>query len=887
MKRKAKADLLKEIEQLQRRLAELEDEGSARSLDKGESVIDEGQYRVIVQTSLDGFWIHDLEGRFVDVNDAYCQMVGYSREELLRMRIPDVEALEEPEETARHIRKVVEKGYDRFETRQRRKDGEIVDLEVSTTYSDLRGGQLFVFLRDITERKRAEEALRESQGRYRRIADTAREGIWVIDTEAVTTFVNPSMAAMFGFSAKEMLGRSLFEFMDEEAQTDAKHFFERRRQGISEQHDFRFRRKDGSTIWTIVNTNPIVSAEGKIIGALGMVTDITERKQAEEALRASEEKYRRLFEELNDAAFLADADTGILLDANAQAEMLLGRTREETIGMHQSELHPPGEAELYRKQFAEHVRGYPAALDGEVVRKDGTTVPVVMSAQTMEISGQHLILGLFRDITELKRAEEAIAWLARFPSEDPNPVLRIAADGTILYSNPPGAPLLEAWGCQPGVVLSGQPLSTVMAALNSGKLLQTMIECDDRTFALTFAPVADAGYVNVYGLDITDRRRLEEQLRQSQKMDAVGQLAGGIAHDFNNQLAGILGFADILANELEDEQHKADAAAIVKAARRSANLTQQLLAFARKGRNLSVPVDVHGVIGEVVTLLKHSIDKRITIQQFLKADPSVTTGDPTQLENAFLNIAINARDAMPEGGTIVFESDVVTFDRRRRWLTAHEVAAGRYVQVRVTDDGCGMDGETQRRIFEPFFTTKTAQNGTGMGLAAVYGIVANHHGAINVQSLPGRGATFTVYLPLAETSVEEAAAVAAAAPIAAGARVLVVDDEALVRDMAGRMLERLGCKVTVCKDGAEAINYYRKSWKDVDLVILDMAMPVLSGRDAFIAMREINPEVKALLSSGYGVDGEAQSILDEGALGFLQKPYHLTELSRKVADALA
>ncbi len=388
--------------------------------------------------------------------------------------------------------------------------------------------------------------------------------------------------------------------------------------------------------------------------------------------------------------------------------------------------------------------------------------------------------------------------------------------------------------------------------------------------------------------DITDQRVLEDQLSQAQKMEAIGQLAGGIAHDFNNQLTGIMGYADLLRENLvhnNDLFRYADM--IITATRRSANLTAQLLAFARKGKYLDIPINMHKVIGEVISLLEHSIDKKVQIKQNLYANPPIISGDPTQLQNALLNLALNARDAMPDGGEMIFSTDVVFLDKEYCSANPYKILPGSYLQVSITDTGTGIDEETQRHIFEPFFTTKETGKGTGMGLAAVYGTVKNHKGAINVYSELKSGTTFKIYLPLVNSSSDSDSEVKDIEKIIKGnARILVVDDEQLILDLVSDMLESMDYTVVACANGIEAVTRYKKSWKKVDLVILDMVMPEMGGHETFIAMKKINPAIKALLSSGYSFNGEAEKIIKEGVLDFIQKPYQKAELSQKVAQAL-
>jgi nitrogen-specific signal transduction histidine kinase/CheY-like chemotaxis protein len=390
--------------------------------------------------------------------------------------------------------------------------------------------------------------------------------------------------------------------------------------------------------------------------------------------------------------------------------------------------------------------------------------------------------------------------------------------------------------------------------------------------------------------DVTEHKLLEERLRQSEKMDAIGQLAGGVAHDFNNQLGGIMNYADLLLSKTDDEELRPFIDGIIRLCTRSGKLTNQLLAFSRKGQYQVVPVSIHRVAGEVVSMLGHSIDRRIQIRQRLDANPPTTTGDPTQLQNALLNLGLNARDAMPEGGELVFATDTVALDEEHCRNSSFELMPGEYVRIKVTDSGAGMDEETRSKIFEPFFTTKEQGKGTGMGLAAVFGTVVNHRGAIEVESEIGRGTTMTVYLPLSREEPREAEAggrvAAQAATESAGAGILVVDDEEVVRECTARMLRRKGYRVATCKDGAEAVDYYRKSWQHIDLVILDMNMPVMNGHDAFIAMRGINAGIRAMLATGYSLDDNAQKILDEGALSYLQKPFRIDELVVQIERAL-
>jgi two-component system, cell cycle sensor histidine kinase and response regulator CckA len=387
--------------------------------------------------------------------------------------------------------------------------------------------------------------------------------------------------------------------------------------------------------------------------------------------------------------------------------------------------------------------------------------------------------------------------------------------------------------------------------------------------------------------DITDDREVENQLRHALKLEAIGQLAGGVAHDFNNQLTSIMGFADLIRHTADGNNiFKEYADGILVSANRAADLTKQLLAFARKGKYQSVKVDIHQIIGEVFTMFQHTIDKKITLKQHLGASPSTVKGDPSQLHNALLNVALNSRDAMPDGGEIAFSTSLVVLDKKKCTETLSDLSPGTYCVVSIADTGTGMNAETQKHLFEPFFTTK--EKGTGMGLPAVYGIVKVHHGAVHFESKVGRGTTVSIYLPAysSEKDAVQAPEATAVYTFPIGLRVLFVDDESFIRKMASELLKFLGHTAITCENGAKAVEYYRDSWKSVDLVVLDMVMPEMGGKETFAALKKINPAVKVILSSGYSLEGEAEQIMHEGVLGFIQKPYTTAEFAELLASVM-
>ncbi|MBN2711494.1 MAG: PAS domain-containing protein [Planctomycetes bacterium] len=386
-------------------------------------------------------------------------------------------------------------------------------------------------------------------------------------------------------------------------------------------------------------------------------------------------------------------------------------------------------------------------------------------------------------------------------------------------------------------------------------------------------------------LDITQRHDLETRIRHMEKMNAIGQLAGGIAHDFNNQLSGVLGYSEMLCAKLEDEKLKKYATSIRVTANRAAGLTKQLLAFSRKGKNLDIPINIHDIITEVSGILERSIDKRIKVELALRSSPAITMGDPNQIQNVFLNIGINARDSMPDGGEITFETQNIIMDESPVNGYANDIAPGEYIKISITDTGVGIPKDIQNRIFEPFFTTKSEGKGTGMGLAGAFGIVKSHNGMINVYSEVGHGTSFHIYLPLSHNSQRESVH-DHDSPSQGNATVMVVDDEDVIREMMADMLQDLGYKVISCQNGKEALEHYRSSWQEIDLILLDMIMPELSGSDTFAAMKEINPGLKVIIISGYSLNKEAQSVIDNGAKEFLGKPFNQAALAKIISGVL-
>jgi PAS domain S-box-containing protein len=890
----------------------------------------EERFRVFFSSVNDAIFVHPVEPEgfapFIEVNDIACQRYGFSREELLKLTARDITTPESAERFQQSFRsKLFASGRMVFEVDHVKKSGEAFPVEISASIIAQNGRKMILSVaRDITERKQAEERVRTSEAFLAAVFASIQDGVSVLDTELNIQQVSPVMEQWYA-DQLPLVGKKCYRCYQGASKPCDPCPSVRALESGKTELDVVPGPAGSPVEWIELFSYPIKDPEtGATTGVVEFVRDITERKQAEEALQESERRYRSLVEFTTDGVFCYEYDppiptslpveeqvrrfySGRLAECNATAARAYGRERpEEVLGRQLTEVfgaEPGGPVDRLFTVFVEN--GY-TVVDGKGVEElpDGSRRYFSNSAYGV-VEGDVLvrIWGTYRDITERRRAERKLAESeARFRG-----YVESAPDGIFVVDEQGRYVDVNEAACRitgyPREELLGTQLLTLVypedrraaeehfaAVVNTGRASgeARIIQKDGtiRHWVLEAVKLAENRLLG-FAKDVTESKQMLDQLRHAEKMQAVGQLAGGIAHDFNNQLSGILGYADILREEAENNPVLAEYADnIMMAAKRAADLTSQLLAFSRKGKYLNTTVDMHRIVFEAANLLRRSIDKRIVIRQELRANPPTTLGDPTQLQNAVLNLALNARDAMPDGGRLTFATDTVELDRVQCEALSF-TAPGRFLQVSVTDTGVGMTDETRARIFEPFFTTKAQGRGTGMGLAAVYGTVKSHGGAVTVESQPGCGSTFVLHLPLSApgTAAEEAQE-ARDMPIDGGARILLVDDEEIVRGVAARMLENLGYTVTVCGDGAEAVALYRERWSNIDLVILDVVMPVMDGEEAFVAMREINPEVVVLVSSGYSIDGKAESIIARGARGFIQKPFRKGELSKKVHEML-
>jgi len=654
---------------------------------------------------------------------------------------------------------------------------------------------------DLTSRKKAEQVLIESEGRYRTLVEASSDAILLIDKNRNIISCNPAFLNMFGYTSGELEGESIksIHLSDEKYQAFGKLVYPVIAKKGKARLEWDYRQKNKKVISCEIVISPILTPDQKIEAYVCIIRDITERKQAEAMVNQEREQLAAILDGNPIPTFVIDENHQVIL-WNRACENLTQVPREKVMSR-------PVDSKIF----------YP-----------GQDRPLLTD----------LVLEMDKKSIEKLYGDKGVR---------PNPTMPEAYEGS------------------DRLIVGGESrhLYFLAARLRNakGKIIGAIETLQD----------------------ISERERLEKQFFQAQKMEAVGTLAGGIAHDFNNILMGIQGYASLMLYNLPPENPNYEKLInIQEMVRSGADLTKQLLGFARGGKYEARPTDLNEIIEKTSTMFGRA-NKGIRIHKKLQKDLYNVEVDQGHFELVLLNLYVNAWQAMPTGGDLYLETNNVVLDEKL--VKPYSFQPGNYIKISISDTGIGMDSRTKERIFEPFFTTKEMGRGTGLGLASVYGIIKNHQGIIEIESEKGKGATFTIYLPVTEREVNKGT-LPVSEIITGTETILLVDDEEAINDVCRALFESLGYRVLSAGSGKEAVDIYTQNQSDISLVLLDMIMPGMGGGETFNALKEINPAVKVILSSGYSLDGLAKEIMDRGCKAFIQKPFSLQELSKKAKGVL-
>jgi PAS domain S-box-containing protein len=901
----------------------------------------EKQYRLLFQENPNPMWVFDIESlAILEANEAAVQHYGYSRDEFLKLSLGDLR-LPEKNGNGENNGKKIELPAQNTRGhiwRHRRKNGEVIEVEVIWSPMAFLGRlSALAMATDVTERRRSEHRNSVFSKLSQRLstATTAAEGAQII-SEAADALFEWDQFALDLYSSKHgeifsllnittTAGHRIKNAMPVEPKKLDKltrRVFERGAELISGDGNGDF----ASGMLVPMKRGPqvvgLLSVLSRRAGAYskrdletlemlaGQSGGALERVRVEEALRESQRRFRDLFENSPDAIFVEDLQ-GTVLDVNLAASLLHGIPREELIGKNALDLVPPNRRDDARKDFDKLVSGKISRLESESLIAGGRVTPVELRANLVQFDGSPALLLHVRDVTERHAAQTALQSSETLFSS----VWQNSADGMRLtdenglimavnkaFSQLVGLPQNQLEGKPFTVIFSRSEKTEGMIERHRNNFL--MRELDDKLeYHYTLHNGQEVilevhnSYIEMLGQpqlllslfrDITAQRRLEEQFRQSQKMEAVGQLAGGVAHDFNNILTVIQGHASLLSQaKLEDSAEKS-AQQIVQAASRAAGLTRQLLTFSRRQLIQPKRLDMNKIVGNLTNMLGRLLGEDIALQLNYCQSTPVVEADVGMMEQILLNLAVNARDAMPKGGRLAIRITGTDLDEKYA-ASQPDARPGSFVCVSVTDTGQGIAPENLPRIFEPFFTTKEVGKGTGLGLATVYGIVKQHQGWTEVESHVGKGTTFRIYIPRVDAGTSKPVEKPTTSITIKGGDecILLVEDENPVRELVARVLERYGYRVFQAGTGAEALEIWKRSKNDIKLVLTDLVMPNnMNGRELAEKMWAESPELKVIFTSGYSADIVGKDFKLQPELNFLQKPYQPQSLALTVRRCL-
>ena len=758
----------------------------------------------------------------------------------------------------------------------------------------------------------------ESYERYRRFFESSVVGFYRTTLDGQVLDCNPAFVRIMGYASREeLLACHALEFYF--SASERQDFLEQCRSlGSLTNFASRLRRKDGSSVWVLENVEPVLGQDGTPAMIEGTLVDISQQKfaeaarnQVQRALEDSETRYRRLFETAKDGILILDFKTGQIADVNPFLIEMLGYTHGEFVGKKLWEIGPFKDIPASRSAFSElQTKGVIRYEDLPLETKDGRRINVEFVSNVYPVDGTQVVQCNIRDITERVRADAALkisethhrsvfegavhgiyrgtldgrflevnpALVAMLGYSSGEEVLKLSVSRDVFAEPEEGLRLLHKWQrteeIEEEVQWKRRDQGLITVRL-SGRVLRTEHQ--------------RAAGLEVIAEDVTERRALEEQLRQAQKIEAVGQLAGGMAHEFNNYLGIVLGYSELLLEEAgTTEGLRRNVAEIKAATQRAASVTRQLLALSRRQVLEPKVLDINAVVWETHKLLRRLIPGNIDLVPVLEPNLQPVKVDPAQIQQILINLVVNARDAMPQGGKVVIETANVELDEE--YASRHiEVQPGRYVMLAVRDNGSGIDAQTQTRIFEPFFTTKQEGKGTGLGLSTVYGIVRQSGGHITVESALREGTRFRIYLPPAavtELKAEDETLPMQTEILSGTETVLVVEDEPALRRLISVSLEKRGYTVLAAEDGTEAIRILESNRSEIDLVVSDIMMPKLNGLELRKKAILLRPEMRFLFISGYAEDTIGRTAHLPQDAGYLEKPFLPIELARKVRTLL-
>ncbi|MDQ1335358.1 MAG: Histidine kinase [Thermodesulfobacteriota bacterium] len=908
-------------EELEQRIGELEQE--TIELKRTAAVLrqSEERYRTVLDSIEEAYFEVDLAGNFTFFNDSLCRMLGYSREELLGKNNREYMPPESSREilalfsqlyrTGKPVKKVV---YEIIG-----KDGLRHFHELSASLMKDATGKPIGFRgisHDITDLKKAWDALRESEAKYRSILEGIEEGYYETDLAGNFTFFNDPMLKVGGYSSDEFMQTNFRSYSDEETIEKVHMVFNSVYvTGRSVRaFEWKIRRKDGSEGYIEASVSLMRNSTDEPIGFRGLVRDVTQRKAMDERLRESEERYRNIFNNSTDFVYVLDLK-GNFTDVNQAAERVTGYKRDELLKMNFRDYSSPSAHQEILDAFHQIFDTGKPLQDFrlEVTVKDGIKKYFETSVGPLRKGGNIVgFQGSSRDITRSVEAERALrrseAKYRMILESIEDGYYEVDLKGRFVFFNDALCSIYrysrnELLGMSIGDLTDPETsrkgyevFHAVFATGNPSKGFEWKGLQKDGSEIHLAASVSlvrdgDGQPIGFRGLvrDITESRRLQSQLQQARKTEAIATLAGGIAHQFNNALTPIIGNVGLLEMDYRQNENLMGCLKDMKSAsRRMADLTRQLLAYARGGKYNATVMSLRDVILETLPLIEHTLNQGVRLEADLPEDVMAIDADSNQMQMVVSAVIANANEAMEGSGCIRISVRNIDPDPAFR-KGCPGLGPGPHVCLCVADNGRGMDEETKEKIFDPFFTTHFI--GRGLGMASVYGIVANHGGTIVVDSEVGKGTTVRIYLPAVisrEIPQEIGQAVmGATVHLPRGdATILVIEDEADVMDLIRTALERLGYRVLEAATGGSAIEIARTFEAWIDLALLDIKLPDMTGAQVYPLIMDARPKLKVVVCSGYSIEGPAQEILKAGAEGFIQKPFSISKLAEKLNEVL-